>query len=418
MKVKMKTIRNFLVVLIVAVAAGGVGFWVGQNEIKTKWANFRPEIKITSKIPPKEKNIDFNLFWQVWDKVSAVYVDKDKLDAQKMVYGAIAGMVAGIGDPYTVFLPPQQNKESKEALNGSFEGIGAQLGVREQRIIVVAPLSGMPAERAGIKAGDWIVKVDGKETIEWSLPEAVAKIRGPKGTTVALEIWHEKATRSAEIEVVRETIKIKSAEWKKMNNNIVYLKLSRFGEDTDGDWDGVVRGVGEVGEVRGIVLDLRNNPGGYLQGAVDISSEFLKSGTMVVKQVNGDGTSQTYNVNRLGKMTTAPMVVLINGGSASASEIVAGALQAHKRAKLVGIKSFGKGSVQEAQDLPNGAGLHVTISKWLLPNGKWINGSGLTPDVKIENDEANPAKDLQLEKAISVILATPARGGGRPESSE
>ncbi|MEK7565951.1 MAG: S41 family peptidase [Patescibacteria group bacterium] len=409
MTIKLKTLRIFAVVLSLMVLSWGVGYRLGHEDVSFKIANSKPQITITSKEPPKEKNINFDLFWKVWERVAQQYVDKEKLDPQKMVYGAISGMVAAIGDPYTIFLPPKENRESKESLNGSFEGIGAQLGIKEKRIIVVAPISGMPAEKAGIKTGDWILKVDGKETANWTLPETVAKIRGPKGTEVVLTIIHEGQTKAVDLKIVRDTITIKSIEWKKMENDVIYLRLSRFGEDTNAEWDEAVGKIREVGNIRGIVFDLRNNPGGYLKGAVYIASEFIKSG-LIVKQVNGDGSSQSYNVERAGKLTEIPVVVLINGGSASASEIVAGAIQARGRGQLVGDKSFGKGSVQEAEDLPGGSGLHVTISKWLLPNPagsggaeKWINGEGLTPDVKIENDESQPDKDLQLEKAIEVL---------------
>ncbi len=412
MIIKLRTIRNLAVILALLVLAGGVGYNLGQRDVKVRWKNL-PQVEITNKLPPSNRDVDFSLFWDVWSRVESSYVDKSKLQPQTMVYGAISGMVSSLGDPYTVFLPPQENKESKEELNGSFEGIGAQLGIKENKIVVVAPVSGMPAEAAGIKAGDWIVKVDGKETANWTLPEAVNNIRGTKGTEVTLTILHPGQTKTTDVKVVRNTIVIKSIEWQVKEasgsaKEIVYLRLSRFGDTTNTEFDTAVTEITEKmqsdSNIRGLVLDLRNNPGGYLNGAVYVASEFLKDGE-VVKQANGDGTSQTFTVNRQGKLTQVPMVVLINQGSASASEIVAGALQARGRAKLIGTQSFGKGSVQEAQDLPGGAGLHVTISKWLLPDGRWINGSGLTPDDKIEQDENDPTRDLQLEKAIEILTA-------------
>lgn len=409
---KLKSIRNLAVFGIVLVLFFGAGYWFGQNDVKVAWSNL-PKINVVGKNPPKDRTVDMSQMWDVWNMLDRMFIDKDKVDAQKMVHGAISGMVAALGDPYTVFLPPVQNKESKEELSGSFEGIGAQLGVKDKRIIVVAPLSGMPAEAAGIKAGDWIIKVDGKETSGWSLPEAVSKIRGPKGTTVALNILHKDGVKPIDVEIVRNTIRVESVNWKAVESTAsgslkkaVYLRLSRFGDETTTEWDRSVSQINaylatQSGSL-GLVLDLRNNPGGYLKGAVYIASEFLSDG-LVVTQANSDQTSQKYEVNKKGNLLKIPLVVLVNGGSASASEIVAGALQARKRAILVGEKTFGKGSVQEVVDLSGGAGLHVTVSKWLLPDGRWINGTGLEVDDKIEFDEKQPEKDLQLEKAIEIL---------------
>ena len=415
MRIKLPMLRNIVMVLIFGLLTGGVGYRLGYQGVNAEIKNFRPDFKIENRVPQNPPAADFSLFWEVWNRVTTSYVDKTKIDPQKMVWGAISGMVAGIGDPYTVFLPPKENKESKESLNGSFEGIGAQLGVKDKKIIVVAPLDGTPAKAAGLLSGDWIIKVDGQETYNWSLPETVSKIRGQKGTKVALSILRDNETKPREFEIIRDTIIIKSVEWKTVDasgsasptGNVIYLRLSRFGEDTDRDWDRIVEEIvvekAKIKNFKGIVLDLRNNPGGYLQSAVYIASEFLKQGQLVVKQDNNDGTSEDYKVTRDGKLVTVPVIVLINEGSASASEILAGALHDYKRTKLVGTKSFGKGSVQEAQDLSNGAGLHVTISKWLLPLGDWINGKGLTPDNVIELNDEQPENDLQLVEAIKLL---------------
>jgi len=343
-----------------------------------------------------------------------------------MVYGAIAGMVSSLGDPYTVFLPPDQNKEAKDDLSGKFEGIGAQLGVKDKKIVVVAPLRGTPAEKAGLRPSDWIVKVDDKETAGWTLPEAVAKIRGPKGSRVKLTILHKDDTKPVDVSVARDTINVPSVEWeiKKLKikdeklkiikeecedcKQVVYLKLSRFGDQTTAEWNKAVEEISskfkvQSSKLHGLVFDVRNNPGGYLSGSVFIASEFLKDGIIVIQE-SVSGGKQNYSVDRKGKLTDIPLVVLINKGSASASEIVAGALQVHGRAKLVGETTFGKGSIQEAQELAGGAGIHITTAKWLLPNGKWINGSGIDPDMKVENTEANPDEDFQLEKAMEILV--------------
>lgn len=404
----LKTVRNLILGLAFLLLVFGAGYKLGERRA--------PQLSLPEASAPSSfSNVDFSLFWDVWGRLEKSYIDKKALKPQEMVWGAISGMVASLNDPYTVFLNPSQQKETKEDLSGSFEGIGAQLGIKENRIVVVAPLKDTPAEKAGLKPSDWIVKVDGKETSNWTLPQAVSKIRGQKGTKVKLTILHENETKPAEMEIVRNTILVKSVEWKTQQCNnatrqqcaVAYLKLSQFGDQTQSEWD---KAVGEIStsyqknEVRAMVLDLRNNPGGYLSGAVYIAGEFLASGTLVVQQEEAGGSRKPYNVERNGLLQKIPLAVLVNKGSASASEIVAGALRDYGRAKLIGETSFGKGSVQDAQDLPSGAGLHVTIAKWLLPKGDWINGTGIKPDfeVKLESNEAT--QDAQLQKALEILL--------------
>jgi carboxyl-terminal processing protease len=323
-----------------------------------------------------------------------------------MILGAIQGMVASLGDPYTVFLKPPENQEVKEDLNGSFEGVGIQLGYKENQLAVIAPLPGTPAKAAGVKAGDLILKIDGESTTGQSADEAAKKIRGPKGTKVKLTLLTVGDKEPHEVELTRETIIVASVEVEFQssgNQEIAHLKLLKFGDRTSEEWGKAVEEIiSHQPKVAGIVLDMRNNPGGYLTGSVFIASEFLEKGT-VVQQEYADGTKETYSVDRKGKLLTQPLVVLINEGSASASEIVAGSLRDHSRAEIVGFKSFGKGTVQEAQDLTEGAGLHVTIARWLLPSGDWIDKSGIKPQTEIK-DDSETEKDEQLEKAIEVLL--------------
>lgn len=403
-------IRNFIFILSFCLISGGIGYNLGKNEVNFTWNNFRPAVSVTNLNPPAASSVDFSLFWDVWQRLEKKYIDKKALNPQKMVWGAISGMVASLGDPYTVFLSPQQQKESQEDLGGQFDGIGAQLGIKDKKIVVIAPLKETPAEKAGIKAGDWIFKIEGQETAGWTLPEAVSKIRGPKGTKVTLAIVHEGEEKPQDLAITRETILVKSVEWEKkagQGGQIAHLKLSRFGDQTNAEWAKMINEIlasYEKKEIKGLVLDLRNNPGGYLTGAVFVSSEFLPVGSLVVQQEEAGGAKQNYQVERTGKLLNIPMVVLINKGSASASEIVAGALQDYNRAKIVGETSFGKGTVQEAQDLETGAGLHITTGKWLLPKGGWLNGSGIKPDIEVAMDEKNPDQDAQLKKAIELLL--------------
>ncbi len=399
----LKIIRNVALLSAVLVLSLGLGYNFGKNDaLKTPFVNSTAIDRSATGISANSQNIDFQLFWKVWDNLKVSYFDKAKLDPQNMYYGAISGMVQALGDPYTVFLTPDQNKDSKEELSGTFQGIGAQLGLKDKKIVVIAPLPETPAEKAGIKAGDWIVKIDQKETYNLSLPEAVSKIRGPKGSKVVLTILHEKETKTVDLEIPRDNILVKSVELKFINN-IAVLKLSQFGDNSNTEWDNSVTSILNRGsQVQGVVLDLRNNPGGYLDGSVYIASEFIKNGVVVI-QDDGNGGKQEYPVNRPGRLVEKRLVVLVNKGSASASEIVAGALQDYGRAKIVGENSFGKGTIQDAQDLNEGAGLHVTVAKWLTPKNRWINGTGLTVDVNVPMDEKDPTRDPQLDKAIELL---------------
>lgn len=394
------------------------GWQLGHRDVVVRWATYRPSVSVIDKQPPKNVDVDFKLFWNTWDLVSRTYFDKKALDSNKMFYGAISGMVASLGDPYTVFLPPEQQKYSSEELNGSFDGVGIQLGFnKDKRLVVIAPLDGSPAKIAGIKPQDIIVKIDDKDTTGMNLPDAVQLIRGPKGSQVALAITREGESEPKDYKLTRDTIVVKSVELSfkdtKSGKKVAIIKLTRFGEKTNDEWNSVVSELIKVNP-QAVILDVRNNPGGYLEGAVFIASEFLDGGDVVLQE-NNDGERTPFKVERVGKLTKIPLEVLINKGAASASEIVAGALQDRKRARLIGEKSFGKGTIQEAQDLENKTGIHITVAKWLTPNGRWVNTmQGLDPDVKVEgkktdlqDDQVNQLdeqdNDPQLEKALELL---------------
>ncbi len=417
-------INKLQVALIVLIAFLG-GYFFGINKVNFELKHFTPKVTIVNKEPvASASTVDFSLFWSVWDKIVNGYYDKKVVDPQKMLYGAISGMVQSLGDPYTMFLPPVQQTSFQQQLAGQFTGIGAELGMKDKQIIIISPLVGSPAEKAGIKAQDTILGVDGVNVANWTLPQAVEKIRGPKGTKVVLQILHKGSESTVNITIVRDVITVKSVDgWVKQIKNIdtigdslknsdkkddsiVYLRLSQFGDNTNKDWSALVATLLpkiNSEHPKGVIVDLRNNPGGYLTDAVYIASEFLPIGTSVVLQDNGIDKTP-LSVNRQGNLMNIPVVVLINKGSASASEIVSGALRDNKRAKLVGDISFGKGTIQQALDLGSGAGLHVTIAKWLTPNGTWVHGKGLTPDVQISLDPKDPARDTQLEKAINILV--------------
>ena len=382
-------LRNLAIITASLIIAGVAGYAFGH----------RPTSLVAT---PSSKTTDLTVFWDVWHKLSSDYLDKKALNEQQMVNGAIKGLVSSLGDPYTVYLSSEENKAAKEDLNGSFEGVGIQLGYdKDNRLAVVAPLAGTPAALAGIRAGDLILKIGEKTTEGMSLPEAVKLIRGPKGTRVKLTLLRSDAKEPFAVDLERATIVVVSVELE-FKNNLAHLKLVRFGDRTEEEWYQAVAKV-VSGKPQGVIFDLRDNPGGYLSGAVFVASEFLTSG-VIVRQESQKGVQEDYSVNRQGQLTHFPLAVLINSGSASASEIVAGALRDHRRAKIVGEKSFGKGTVQEAEDLPGGAGLHITIARWLTPNGQSIDKQGIKPNFEVKNNPEMPDQDLQLAKATEILL--------------
>lgn len=417
----MRVIRFFLVIFI----SGVIGYFVGRNSIDIAWKNFQPHIQVEGKEPPASvTNLDMTMFWTVMDKIQNSYYDKTAINAQKMLDGAITGMVASLDDPYTMYLPPKANDDFKQVMAGKFEGIGAELGIKEKQIIVVSPLDGSPAQKAGIKVGDAIVKVGDQATFGWTLGQTVDKIRGPKGTPVKLTIARQGEDKLKDLEIVRDEIKINSlTSWTKpvkdiegidtksltshANDKIIYARLSQFGDTANTEWMQMTNKIGfEVTQdksIKGMILDLRNNPGGYLTDAVFIGSEFVPSGTIVMQE-DAKKDRLKMDVARKGLLYDIPLIVLINKGSASASEIVSGAMRDHNRAKLVGETSFGKGTVQTAEDLGGGAGIHVTVAKWLTPNGTWVHKKGLTPDIEVALDPKDPSHDTQLEKAVAELV--------------
>jgi carboxyl-terminal processing protease len=408
-KFSLKTVRNTFLVLSFGVLVFAAGYETAKvklgrsdNQLIQRFTSNSGEGAVTA--------ADFSKFWEVWKRLETSYVDPSKLDYAKMTWGAMEGLAQSLEDPYTQYLPPKENKQASEDLNGAFFGVGIELGYKDETLAVVSPISNSPAEKAGVKAGDLIlhIKDDKKEldldTTGMTLPTAVSHIRGEKGSPVTLTMYREGGQRSFEVVIVRDEIVVPSVELafiQKDGKKIAHLELHKFGGRTDKEW---MAKIGEIVTAKpaGVVLDLRNNPGGYLDGAVFVSSEFLSSG-IIVKQ-EGRKSSETYSVDRKGNLTSIPLVVLVNKGSASASEITAGALQDAKRAQIVGDQSFGKGTVQEVQDLSDGSSLHVTVAKWILPSGRWIGKEGITPDVKIEDNLETADIDEQLDKAIETVL--------------
>ncbi|MFH1162312.1 MAG: S41 family peptidase [Candidatus Jorgensenbacteria bacterium] len=353
---------------------------------------------------------DFSVFWDTVDLLKSKFLNGEKLKDQDLLYGAVGGAVDAAGDPYTVFLNPSDAKKFDQDLTGSFGGIGAEIGIRKEQIVVVAPLKGNPAEAAGLKAGDKILKVDETETANLVVEEAVKLIRGEPGTKVKLLILREGWDEAKTFTITRQVISAPTVDSEMRSlpgkGDVLYLQLHNFNANAPSlFYDAVVEAFTK--SPRGMVLDLRNNPGGYLDIAVHFAGWFLDHGEVVVKERFRGGSEVPLLANGNEALSKMPVVVLVNGGSASASEILAGALRDDRGVKLVGEQTFGKGSVQEVETLADGSTLKVTIAEWLTPAGHQIDQKGLTPDFEVKGNggEATSMKDLQLEKALEVLAS-------------
>jgi len=385
--------KNFvLVFLVVAILASfGFGFWFGKAQV------------VCPVCPPED--IDLSLFWETWKKLEEKFVSPEKLDVQRMIYGAISGMVKSLEDPYTTFITPEDTKKFLEDVTGQLEGVGMEIGIRKGQLQVIAPLEGTPAQRAGLRPGDKIIKIDDTLTIDITIDEAVNLIRGPKGTEVTLMIFREEWQTTKEIKIVRAVIEVPSLKWELKEGNIAYLKLYHFSEKATFDF---TKAAIEIlnSPAEKIILDLRNNPGGYLEVARDISGWFLERGqTVAIEDFGQEIEQKIYKAKGNARFLQYPIVILINQGSASGSEILAAALRDNRGIKIIGEKSFGKGSVQELEKLKEGSSLKITVARWLTPSGELITDIGLEPDIKVEMTEEDyeAERDPQLNKAIEVI---------------
>ena len=408
-KVNLKFLRNLLVLIILVSGIFTAGYVFGYQGFKANSSQY-PRVTITRETPQDKGTLDFSLFWRVWDTLHANYYDKDRLIESELVYGAIRGMVAAVGDPYTIFLPPSENRVVQEDLQGSFSGVGIQIGFKGTQLAVISPLPSSPAEAAGVRAGDFIVgiidenKAVDKGTVGITLPEAVQLIRGPAGSTITLVLVREGEEDPFEVDIRREEINVPSivVEYPENNQSIAHVQILKFSGETIPEWEEKVVELLQRPNLDGIIIDVRNNPGGYLQAAVEFASDFLNQGDVVVIEEGGESIRNEYRVENLGRFRQGQVVVLINEGSASASEILAGAFKDNGRAQLVGQTTFGKGTIQEPQQIDNGAGLHITIARWLTPSGFWVDEGGLVPDIEIE-DNPDTEEDEQLQNAISLL---------------
>jgi len=318
---------------------------------------------------------------EAWNIIFQDYVDRDELDASQLSQAAIRGMVEALDDPYTVYLDAETYQLSLSSLEGKFEGIGAEVAVRDNQLVIIAPIADSPADKAGIRAGDIVLEIDGKPTSETSLVEAVLLVRGPKGTSVRLLILHQGETEPEEIDVVRAEIELTSVRFE-MRQDIAYINITHFAEGTGEELSPVLDSI-TAEAATGIILDLRSNPGGVLTAVVDVASHFLKEG-VVVDIVDNQGSHTVITVNDERATTDLPLVVLVDSYSASGSEVLAGALQDYGQATIAGTRTFGKGSVNILRQLEDSSGLYITTGRWLTPSGHLIEGEGIAPDYELE----------------------------------
>lgn len=318
---------------------------------------------------------------EAWNIIFRDYVDRDRLEPQELSKGAIEGMIEVLDDPYTSYLDAETYEIGLSGLEGEIEGIGAQVGIREERLTIISPIPDSPAAQAGLRAEDIVLEIDGESTVDMSMVEAVLKIRGPKGTTVALLIQHRDEAEPVIIEIVRATIELPSVTVEMMGD-IAHLRITHFSRRTAEEMQAALAEI-ENANAEGIILDMRGNPGGILETVIEVASYFLEDG-VVVKVVSNNGEEQSLEVEPGEMVNELPVVVLVNGYSASGSEVLAGALQDHGRATVAGSQTFGKGSVNIARELQDGAGLYITTARWLTPNGRLIEGKGIKPDIELE----------------------------------
>jgi carboxyl-terminal processing protease len=350
------------------------------------------------------QDVNFDQFWEVWDTIYSTYVDRDQLNEKELFYGALRGMVGAVGDPYTVFMNPIIAKEFNDDLKGTFEGIGAEIGIKNDILTIIAPLPDMPAEKAGLMAGDKVLAINDESTAGINVDEAVNKIRGPKGTEVTLTIKREGEDDILTITIVRGQIFVKSINTEIRDNGIMTIKITNFNNDTEQLFNEAVREALN-NNVSGIILDLRNNPGGYLDTAIEMSSEWIEDKIVVVEKYSEERKIEHLARGRA-RLADFKTVVLVNQGSASASEIVSGALQDYNKATIFGKKTFGKGSVQTLNKFADGSSIKITVAKWLTPLGRSINDDGIMPDYEIEytREDYDNFRDPQLDAAVDFFI--------------
>lgn len=403
-----KTIRNVKVVWWVLAAVAGAALLLSGFAAGFRYGKMFPEnitvTELSGTAAGQPSSVNFGAFWQAWDVINKNYLKADKIAAQDKVYGAIGGLVGSLKDPYSVFFSPKDNKKFQEDVQGNFGGIGAEIGSKKNNIVVVAPIKDTPASRAGLLAGDVILAINSTSTDGMSVDEAVRLIRGPKGTKVTLSVFRENWDKPKDFEIIRDTIMVPTLDFSMKDGGVGYIQLYSFNANSEYLFYNALSKLASGG-AKGMILDLRNNPGGYLDVAVNLGGWFFRKGTLVVTEESRNGEKEEFRASGNEVLADFPIVVLINGGSASAAEILAGSLRDNRKVKLVGEKSFGKGTVQQVISLSDGSTVKLTIARWVLSSGKVLENGGLDPDfeVKITDDDVKNKRDPQLDKALEII---------------
>lgn len=405
-KIKIPKLVIYVVLSLLIIAALlGLGFYLGY----THQSEAEKITSVTNKDPQVEMSADFSVFWKAWNTLNEKSIYANKVSDKDRIWGAISGLAASVGDPYTVFFPPEENKSFSEAIAGSFDGIGAEIGIKDKVLTVIAPLKDTPAWNAGIKSGDKIMKIDKTSTNDMTTDKAIELIRGPSGTTVTLTIFRQGENTTREIVVTRGKIQIPTIDTELRDDGIFVIKFYSFSAESARLFrDALIKFIDSKSNK--LILDLRGNPGGYLESAVNIGSWFIDEGDVVLSESSGkEGAKPKIYRSHGPRLFNDKLnfIVLVDGGSASASEILAGALHEHGIAKLVGEKTYGKGSVQELVKITDETSLKVTVANWYTPNGISISLQGIEPDVKVPFTikDLEQKKDPQMDKAVEILLA-------------
>lgn len=402
----MRPVSKHLVVivgLLLTASSFSTGFLFGRQQgIRSLVPPGEGQVVGVGEVPPRlAEDVRFDLFWDVWNLIKDEYVDQP-VSEKELFYGAMKGMVWALGDQHSTFFDPETAQEFAEELSGMFDGIGAEIESKDGGIVVVAPLPDSPAEKAGIRNGDKILAIDGLDTTGMATDEAVKHIRGEKGTIVTLTVTRDGLGEATDIAITRDTIVVESVKYTLRDDGLAVVTISFFNGDTSSLFAESAQKALSQG-AKGIILDLRNDPGGYLTAAIDVASAWVGKQTVVSEKALEQSIASLGT--RSATLDDIPTVVLVNGGSASASEIVAGALQDYGLATIVGEQTFGKGSVQDYRDLPDGSAVKLTIARWYTPNDRSIDKQGITPDVVVERTEEdyNADRDPQMDKAVELL---------------
>lgn len=395
--------KYYVIAVFIAVVFG-VGVFAGQNWQFNKEVTHAEDNSPTAVIDrnARTQTMDFKQYWLVWDRIKQKYAHQPVKD-NELLYGSIQGLVASLGDPHSVFFPPQAAEDFTKDLSGELEGIGAEIGIKNNLLVVISPLPASPAEKAGLVAGDVILKIDTEITDGMDTGTAVSKIRGKANTVVVLTIMRDKVLKPKEISIIRAKINVPSVTFSAKKGNVGYFRISQFNQDTTKDFERYISFLPP--KTKGVIIDLRNNPGGYLDTAVEVASKWVVAGDLVVSEKGLNGLHEEFKATGDQPLANIKTVVLVNKGSASASEILAGALQDFKLATIVGEQTFGKGSVQDLETFSDGSALKLTIAEWFTPFGRNINKEGITPDVvvKQEYDKEKIGEDKVLSKALEIL---------------